>query len=220
MKKALIIGTYINPPYHPFQQVDRELTEILSPSFTLTVTDNLACLLSMEDAEYDLAVSYLDRFDDALPEGTADAVDAFVRHGGGLLCLHNGISLQTAPQLYALIGGKFIGHPPQEELSFLPDEKGFLKDLPGFVLSEEPYQFQMFGNEVTPLLSYTYRGESYPGGWCRSEGNGRIVFLTPGHSVQAFRASPYREMIRQCAEWAARGNDRLPETNQRRKTTC
>jgi len=204
MKKALIIGTYINPPYHPFQQVDQELTEILSPSFHLTVTDDLACLLSMEEADCDLLVSYLDRFDDVLPEGTAEVVDAFVRHGGGLLCLHNGISLQTDPRLYSLIGGRFTGHPPQADLSFLPDSKGFLKDLPGFILSEEPYQFQMFGNDVTPLLHYTYREKSHSGGWCRTEGKGRIAFLAPGHSVQTFRVPAFREMIRQCAEWATR----------------
>ena len=38
-KKALIVGTYVNAPYHPFQQVDHALAELLAPNFDVTVTD-------------------------------------------------------------------------------------------------------------------------------------------------------------------------------------
>jgi hypothetical protein len=102
-KKALIVGTYVNAPYHPFQQVDHALAELLAPDFDVTVTDDLSAFRAL--AGFNLCVSYIDMFDAALPEGTGEAILSFVRGGGSLLCLHNGISLQTDEALFHLIGG-------------------------------------------------------------------------------------------------------------------
>jgi type 1 glutamine amidotransferase len=74
--------------------------------------------------------------------------------------------------------------------------------MEGFSMSEEPYQFEMSGDEVVPLLRYQYEGREYLGGWCRTEEKGRVVFLTPGHSIAAFRSEAYLAMIRKSAEWA------------------
>ena len=198
--KALVIGTYVNPPYHPFQQVDEVLAGLLGPD--TAVTDDFSRVLTMEREGYTLCVSYIDRFDAPLPDGVADAMLSFVRNGGGLVCLHNGISLQTDERLFHLIGGKFISHPPQTELAFSACPEGFLRGMAGFSISEEPYQFEMSGDEVLPLLTYQYNGKAYHGGWCRTEGKGRVVFLTPGHSIAAFRCKAYLDMIRKSAEWA------------------
>ena len=203
MRKALIIGTYINAPYHPFQQVDEALAEVLSSEFDVDFSDDLPRLLTMEEEGYSLCVSYLDMFDKPFPADAANAVLSFVRNGGGLLCLHNGISLQTDDRLFHLIGGKFTGHPPQTDLAFSPWPDGFLHEIAPFTLSEEPYQFEMSGDEVIPLLSYLYEGREYLGGWCRTEEKGRVVFLTPGHSIASFRCEAYLAMIWTSAEWAA-----------------
>jgi len=196
--KTLIIGTYVNAPYHPFQQVDQVLADLLGPGADMT--DDLSRVLTMEKEGYTLCVSYIDRFDAPLPEGVAEAILSFVRHGGGLLCLHNGISLQTDERLFHLIGGKFTGHPPQTGLSFSVCPEGFLHDLPGFTLSEEPYQFDMSGEETVPLLTYRYKGKDYPAGWYRTEGKGKVVFLTPGHSIASFRCKEYLAMIKRSAK--------------------
>ena len=69
-------------------------------------------------------------------------------------------------------------------------------------MSEEPYQFEMSGDEVVPLLRYQYEGRDYLGGWFRTEEEGRVVFLTPGHNIAAFRCAAYLIMIKKSAEWA------------------
>lgn len=201
MKKAMILGTYNDAPYHPFAGVDRALKDLLSPDFDVTLTDDPARLEETERGGYSLLVSYLDAFDKPFPDALAQAVCPFVRDGGGLLCLHNGISLQTNEAMYRLIGGRFLRHPRQTVLRFLPAAEGFLKDLPGFAISEEPYQFELYDKALTPLLRYEYEGASYPGGWCRAEGAGRVVFLTPGHSAEAFRVPEYLDMIARSARW-------------------
>ncbi|MBR5110051.1 MAG: ThuA domain-containing protein [Clostridia bacterium] len=216
MKKALIVGTYVNAPYHPFQQVDEALAELLAPAFDIDISDDLTRLLTMEGEGYSLCVSYVDMFDKPFPADAANAVLSFVRQGGGLLCLHNGISLQTDHRLFHLIGGKFTGHPPQTDLAFSPCPDGFLHEIAPFTLSEEPYQFEMSGDEVIPLLAYRYMDTDYPAGWCRTEGKGRVVFLTPGHSIASFRCEAYLAMIRKSAEWAAMMTDKQDFPKNRR----
>jgi transposase-like protein len=183
--------------------VDEALAEALSTEFEITTSDDLSRLLTMDEEGYSLCVSYLDMFDQPFPADAANAVLSFVVHGGGLLCLHNGISLQSDDRLFHLIGGKFTGHPPQTNLEFSPHPDGFLRGMPSFTLTEEPYQFEMSGDEVIPLLTYRYKDTDFQSGWCRTEGRGRVVFLTPGHSIASFRSQAYLTMIRKSAEWAA-----------------
>ena len=54
-KKALIVGTYVNAPYHPFQQVDEALVALLAPEFDVMVTDDLSAFQRMQG--YDLCIS-------------------------------------------------------------------------------------------------------------------------------------------------------------------
>ncbi len=199
MKKALIIGTYQNAPYHPFAQVDEALCGALKPAFSCDVTDDPARLARLEAC--DLLVSYLDAFDSVLPAEYASSILRFVRDGGGLLCLHNGISLQTDERMFHLIGGRFLNHPPQQTLTFTAAPESFLKDCPGFALQEEPYRFAFSGEPTETLLTYTQGGASWPAGWCRREQRGRVAFLTPGHSIRTFQVPAYLDMILRCALW-------------------
>lgn len=203
-KKALILGTYHEAPYHPFQGVDELLAALLKEDFEASLTDQLPALTVNGERAYDLLISYLDAFDKPLPAGWGEAVLEFVRQGGGLLCLHNGISLQTDERVFHLIGGGFLNHPQQEELAFETTPSGILSDLPGFSMMEEPYQFALSGEAITPLLTYRYGSMTCLGGWSREEGGGRIVFLTPGHTVQTFLKKEYQQMIIRSAKWAGR----------------
>jgi len=40
------------------------------------------------------------------------------------------------------------------------------------------------------------------GGWCRTEGKGRVVGLLPGHAAEAYEAPEYRTIIWRAAHWA------------------
>lgn len=201
MKKALIWGTYQNAPYHPFQGVDEILSGLLKNHFEVTLTDQRSDLLLLQENGYELLISYLDDFDHVFPGECAEAILEYVRKGGGLLCLHNGISLQTDERMFHLIGGKFLCHPPQTNITFKTTSTGIFSDLPGFTLFEEPYQFALSGDMITPLLTYQYNGLFLLGGWSREEGNGRVVFLTPGHSIRTFRQKEYLDMIYRSVEW-------------------
>ncbi len=63
--------------------------------------------------------------------------------------------------------------------------------------------------EQSEMLFYT-QGEEEPvdayGGWCREEGQGRIVALLPGHTPGPYMQRPYREIMWRSAHWAMKKN--------------
>lgn len=194
MKKSLLLGTYVNPPYHPLTGIDTLLTKLLGDAFSVESTDNPDAFQKLS-AETDLVISYLDDWSSPIPERDAEALTQYVSEGGGLLVIHNGISLQQSPDLACLIGGRFSHHPAQEPVTFQSIPGTFLEGCEEFTISEEPYQFTDLG-DITPVLSYFYHGEAFLGGWEKTCGRGRIVYLCPGHTIATFEVPSFQKMIR------------------------
>ncbi len=197
MAKILLFGTYTNAPYHPLKGVDAILTDLLSPRFQVEATEDPDAFLSLSDPGYHLVISYADLWDHPVPDKCASALAAYIRSGGGLLALHNGISLQADPRLEDILGGKFTHHPPKCMLTFTPSEGSLLSAVPPFSLSEEPYMFQFSDpSALEPLLTFRYKGTDCPAGWKKSCGQGTVIFLCPGHTPETFQHPVYQEMIR------------------------
>ena len=63
--------------------------------------------------------------------------------------------------------------------------------------------------DLTPGASevlFNLKGEEQPtdraGGWCRTEGKGRIAVLLPGHNPQPFHSGSFKEIMWRTAHWA------------------
>ncbi len=135
-----------------------------------------------------LTVSVADEWDRPISDQAAGRLVEWVHGGGNLLVLHHGISLQARPELAALIGGRFAGHPPAGVLTFR---------VPGgapWTMTDEPYRFEAVG-DVVPLLEYEHEGHWYLAGWEHRAGLGRVVYLMPGHVPQNFSDAAYRDLI-------------------------
>lgn len=58
-------------------------------------------------------------------------------------------------------------------------------------------------DDTEPLLTLRRKnGVSAPGGWCRTEGAGRVVVLTPGHMFDIYIQANYRRILWNAANWA------------------
>lgn len=66
-------------------------------------------------------------------------------------------------------------------------------------MTDEPYQFEAVG-DVTPLLEYEYQGTWQLAGWERKAGNGRVIYLMPGHFAENYGNERYKALILSC--WA------------------
>lgn len=203
-RKCLLLGDYTHPRFHPLQGVDQQIGEILHDILTVQCSENKKMLLAENLAGYDLCISYTELWNESVsPQQTAGLL-SYVSGGGGLIVLHTGISLANRYELAQLIGGKFTGHPPYGPLQFKVLEHDLTEGIEDFELDEEPYRFEFDPfTEKSVLLEYEAEGERYPAAWCHTYGQGRVVYLMPGHHEPSFRHPAFRELILRAATWAA-----------------
>lgn len=209
--RTLLFGHNEGAPYHPLEAVRERLLAIWGDDFQVTAEVGTAGLRKAGLAEMELCVNYSDSWREPRAEEEVAGLLAFVAQGGGLLVLHNGVSLQSAPELAQLHGAKFTGHPPYTELAFQLTEEGaahpLSAGLPGFVMEEEPYRYELDPlAQVQVLLTYRHEGQDYPAAWTRTYGLGRVAVLAPGHHLPSFLHEAYSLWVKQAALWAA---DRL-----------
>ena len=206
-RKALLLGSYTHPKFHPLQGIDMQISQLLGDMFTVQCSENLQMLKESNLYPYDLCIAYSDLWDEKVsPQQTAGLL-SYVSGGGGLLVIHNGISLANRYELAQLIGARFDGHPPQQKLKFTPAAAGhdMMEGIEPFELEEEPYRFVFDSfTEKTVLLEYEHEGQAWPAAWCHTYGIGRVVMLMPGHFEPTFKHPQFRQLIAQGAKWASR----------------
>ena len=203
--RGIMFGDY-KAMYHPLEPMGRQLRQTLSPVLaTLTLTDDHTLLEGKALAEYALCIAYFE-VENNLTRAQAEGLMAYVRGGGALLALHNGISFQDpleAPPLAI----RFTGHPPYEAMPFLqftsdaqPHE--IMEGIASFSLPEEAYMFDIHTPQgIHPFLWYAYEGQRYPAGWATPCGLGKIAYLTPGHSQAALENSTFASLLQKAASW-------------------
>ncbi|HAQ56424.1 MAG TPA: ThuA domain-containing protein [Acholeplasmatales bacterium] len=201
-RKAILIGDVERAKYHPLTGFDREFQAILT-EFVIDQTTDYDAFLADRLNSYELCICFTDRWIPMTDDQTAGLV-SFVAQGGGLLLVHNGISIQARPELAQLAGGYFTGHPEQRILSYEPtsSDHPIASGLSGFSAQEEPYQFKLDElAKATVLLTFDLDGKSCPAAWARPFGRGRVVNLSPGHNLESMLIPAYRKLIRQSAIW-------------------
>jgi hypothetical protein len=202
MKKAIIFGNYTNVSYHPLKGPDKELSAILQ-DFETEITEDYDRFTQTSLRSFDLCVSYTE---DRLGDEQVTGLCSYVLNGGGLLAIHNGISVNARYEAAHLIGGRFRSHPDQKILTYKPADTGhiILEGIDSFSMQEEPYQFDIDNLiETTILLEYESEGRKWPAAWAHSYGLGRVVYLSPGHHTGSFIDPMYRKLIHRSALWAA-----------------
>ncbi|MEK3833160.1 ThuA domain-containing protein [Paenibacillus sp. FSL R7-0128] len=204
--KALAFGSYTEVKYHPFEGVDRELEQLLEPELQVVSTEDYGRMNQAELAECRLVISYTEFSEEQLPAAQSGALLAYVAGGGGLLVVHNGISLQRNQELGAMLGARFTHHPAFTTLQMkvTAPEHPIMEGISDFVIEDEPYYFEKHPHfETTVLAEYPHDGAMRPAAWCHTFGEGRVVYLMPGHHLPSFSSEPLRRMIRRGGLWAA-----------------
>jgi len=205
---ALALGDYVDARYHPFGGIDAELKAIFEGRIEMEATDQYARLNAENLSAYRLFISYTEfAKEKPLPAGQVAALLSYVACGGGLLAIHNGISLQKSDELASMLGAKFTGHPPYAALQVRVREPAhpIMQGIGDFVIDDEPYRFAFHPFQRTTVLAeYEHEGERWPAAWAHEYGLGRVVYLMPGHRRSAFQTEMYRKLILNGGLWAAR----------------
>lgn len=205
MKKTILIGDRSHYNCHPITNIENNLPSILGPEFTISISEDYISFVGLD--EYDLCILYNDRWDYMLTDAECAGMLTFVANGGGLLIIHNGISVCGRREMMKLSGAKYEGHPERCRLSFInaAPEHPIMAGISEFTLNEEPYQY-VFDNMSgrRPLMKYKCGKYSNDAGWIHTCGLGRIVYLMPGHDSSAFDNEQYRRIISKSAKWATK----------------
>ncbi|REK77583.1 ThuA domain-containing protein [Paenibacillus paeoniae] len=202
--KLLLIGDNVHSTWHPLEPALQQLQAIAADGFELFPTEDYDTLKTLEQDGFTAVISYTDCWDRPLEAGQVAGLLRFIAGGGGLLVIHNGISLQASHELAGLIGARFTGHPPYQPLTYLPaqEDHPLLEGVQAFTLDEEPYMFEF--DAFSPrnvFLEYEFEGSRYPAGWEHRYGLGRLVYLQPGHCSPSFLQDSYRQLILNSIRW-------------------
>lgn len=198
-----------NDRWHP-ARVPREGLEALHDrGFTFDWLEDAHEWSADRMAEYPLTVltkSNHVSFTDHRQWMTAEVQAAFaeyVREGHGLLAIHSGTaSYQESTGLRSLLGGVFTHHPEQCMVTMdLQANHPFTSDIPSFTIKDEHYFMAMYDSQVDVFMTTRSEHGEQSAGWRKTEGNGRVVVLTPGHNLEVWLHSSYQALILTAMRW-------------------
>ena len=153
---------------------------------------------------------------DPTPWATEETGKAFVNYveaGNSILFLHSGTALyDNAPSLCGLMGGIFVGHPAQCPVTVAPrDGHPLTAASETFTLMDEHYMMEMNDRNVDLFLHTVSEHGTQPAGWTRTQGQGRVCVLTPGHNPDVWRHPSYQALLRNSLAWCNPGKTRGDE---------
>jgi type 1 glutamine amidotransferase len=140
---------------------------------------------------------------DWMTDDVQAAFAEYVRKGNGLLAIHSGTAdYQEKPVLRSLLGGVFTHHPEQCAVTLEPQPGHPLTSgIPAFTLKDEHYFMALGDAQMDVFLTTRSEHGEQPGGWRRSEGNGRVAVLTPGHNLEVWLHPSYHSIILNTLRW-------------------
>ncbi len=200
--------------WHDFDGFASAMQSLLEPKgFRVEATHDLDSLLRLGEQRYDLVLSYTclsqhrEGFDDQSPEKLTDAqidgLEGWIRNGGALLAVHAATVIgESDAALGELIGGVFVSHPPAFNFTVYPvfEQHPITLGLEAFTVHDEFY-FETHTPAVQVHMLAFDRGMAYPMVWSKTEGQGRVAHIAPGHSREVWDLQPYRQLLMQTVDW-------------------
>ena len=144
-------------------------------------------------AEYDVLVLFNHNNISSVHEKN---ITGFVSGGKGLVALHHVINkANNNPELTRLIGGYYsvedgmVAHRDYNIVRIPGVEHPILEGIPDkfMIKNDQDFKIRFYpGQSVNRLLSNDLKeiGPQQDSGWTRTEGSGRVVFLSPGDPVE------------------------------------
>lgn len=198
----------------------------------VTITEDASILANSADLSgYDALVfntrreNLPDFGDFALSQSEQNGLKDFIRSGKGFICLHISTCLSNAwPEYHEITGGGWITgksfHPPYGEFTVNVSNSGHpgAGGVSDFVTTDELYMGLAYqgGNEVFitgdaedgthpwgPERKLTFMpGGTFPLGWTRQYGDGKVFVLLLGHDGRSFETPEFQKIVLNGVDWA------------------
>lgn len=200
--------------WHPAVTARRGLEPLAEHGFEFDWIENADEWSAERMAEYPLVI--MDKANECsssdhrpwVTEATQQAFLNFVRAGNGMLVVHSGSAgYSRLPVLRGLMGGTFISHPKQCPVTVAPiPDHALAAGVTPFTVFDEHYQMAFDDQEAELFLTTTSEHGTQPGGWTRTEGDGRVCVISPGHNVEVWLQPSFQTVLLNALRWCgARG---------------
>lgn len=138
-------------------------------------------------------------------EEVQQAFVAYARAGNGLFFVHSGTaSYAELPTMRALIGGVFVRHPKRCPVAVEPRPGHPLTGgCAPFTAWDEHYFVALDDAEADLYLITSSQHGAKPGGWTRTEGEGRVCVLMPGHTVEVWLHPSFQALLINGLRWCS-----------------
>ncbi|TYT61493.1 ThuA domain-containing protein [Natrialba swarupiae] len=214
---ALLIGERTFP-FHAIDEKGDELVDAVGDAADVEITTDRDALESLDD--YDVLIDYMT--DSELTTEQIDGLVSFVRNGGAYVGVHCAADLTSTvpsdpedvvdtrpepdPRHRSLLGGEFLDHPAQSEFHVeAVSDHPVTAGVDSFDVYDEPYQVDV--DATVDVLARMEHSElkNYPVAWVRTDGDGRVCYISLGHTDESLRSSGFRQLLRNAITWATDG---------------
>lgn len=198
--------------WHPASIVRDGLTPLKNAGFTFDWIENAASWSPDNMFEYPLVVltkaNNVSSSEESpwMTESIERTFLNYVREGNGLLVIHSGtVGYEKNSVLRALQGGVFASHPKQCPVTAnVKTGHPLTTGSESFTLTDEHYFLEFDDPQADVFLTTTSEHGEQPGGWTRTEGEGRICVLTPGHNLEVWLHPSFQALLQNTIRWCSK----------------
>ena len=213
---------------HPYEESTPVLERFLKDAgHEATVTEDASVLSDAAGTSgYDaLVFNTLRAGDNHMTKAEQTGMTNFIKNGKGFVCLHiSGCAADDWPEYYDITGGGWISgtsfHPPYGNFTVNISQAGHpgVSGVSEFSTDDELYMGLGIkdGNDVL-LTGHTHDGThpwgpdrapmempggTFPLGWTRTYGQGKVFTLLLGHDGKSFESPEFQKMVLNGINWA------------------
>lgn len=211
MKKILFVCDDI---WHPYEVIKRgtdsfadklkengiELDFVLTAKDILTpeMLEEYPCIIVAKGNSINASNS-APWFEEGVTEVMPEDLRKYVENGGGYVSIHAGnvFWYETDHTMVNLLGCSFITHPPRCWVDYkVSKENPVTEGVGTFRVRDEHYQLGNFADDIDVFMySESESGGKQIAGYTRNVGDGRLVVLSMGHTLQVWENSEFQNLF-------------------------
>ncbi|MEO6229454.1 MAG: ThuA domain-containing protein [Ferruginibacter sp.] len=173
--------------------------------FTVDATEDSLAFTDENLAKYQ-AIIFLSTTGDVLGEAQQNAMEKFIKNGGGFVGVHAATDCEYNWDWYVkLVGASFLSHPAQQlaKLNVVDRKNISTKHLPAvWERKDEWYNFKNMNPDVKVLItidetSYNggKNGANHPMAWYHEYDGGRAFYTELGHTLESYGEQEYLDHL-------------------------
>jgi len=205
-KKVTVISNDMYHFYETYEPISKRLFS--GPEWELTMQDYIRPVVEAAEKP-DLLINFT--IGCGKPDNNAHltldeqkVLEQAVEAGMRALYVHASMAVVAAGSpMYALTLGRFASHPKEHDPVFCCAIPGthhpIMKGIAPFEAPDEHYFCTVDLEKATPFLATISVAGTEIGGWSQLKGKGRVVSLTPGHTVAML--DKMEPLLRNAIQW-------------------